>query len=125
MIGYPARDARFAPLPAGVRMAESLCAASTASRPWVRLRRASLATSASLRARSRSTSISSEMSRRDWPKRMAPATACATFHARSSVSELTGALSPRLFSQALKSRFMPYLKFTVQWASAPRVSCAP
>jgi hypothetical protein len=93
--------------------------------PCARLRRASFATSAALRARSFSTSISSEMSSRDWPKRIDPAFACARFHARSSVSDLTGALSPRLASHALKSRFMPYLKFTVQSASPPFLCSAP
>src|SRR5258708_16338002 len=40
-------------------------------------------------------------------------------HCRSSVSVLTGALSPSDLSHVLKSRFIPYLNATEQSASRP------
>ena len=93
--------------------------------PRVRLSSSSRAMSASLRARSASTSISSEMSKRDCPYLAAPASAWSRFHWRSSVSVVTGASGPRLSSQALKSRLAPYLKFTEQRWSEPFAWCAP
>ena len=65
------------------------------------------------------------MSRRDWPNVIALALACARFHCRSSVSVLTGADAPRLLSHRLKSRFIPYLKFTEQPWSLPLAWSAP
>ena len=50
---------------------------------------------------------------------------CVMFHCRSSVSVFTGADGPRLFSHRLKSRFIPYLKFTEQFASLPFACSAP
>ena len=47
------------------------------------------------------------------------------FHARSSVSVLTGADAPSVLSQALKSRFMPYLNTTEQFASLPFAPSTP
>src|SRR2546426_799765 len=74
----------------------------------------SFARSASYRARPASTSISSEMSRFDWPNRIAPPLVCAMFHCRSSVSVFTGADGPSVASHLLKSRFIPYLSATEQ-----------
>ncbi len=65
------------------------------------------------------------MSRRDCPNLIAPAFACAVFHCRSSVSVFTGAEGPSVFSQRLKSRFIPYLKFTEQLSSLPFACSAP
>src|SRR5262245_65975658 len=93
--------------------------------PVVRLSAMSFLSSASLRARSFSRSISSEMSSRDWPYLIAPAFACAWFHSRSPVSVFAGADGPSDFSQMLKSRFMPYLKLTEQPASFPLACSAP
>ena len=45
----------------------------------------------------------------DWPYLTVPALRCVSFHARSSVNDVTGAASPSSASQRLKSRFMPYL----------------
>src|SRR5262245_41528717 len=53
------------------------------------------------------------------PYLSAPAVACARLHWRSSVSDFTGAVGPRLASHLLTSRFMTYLKTTEQPASIP------
>ena len=47
------------------------------------------------------------------------------FHWRSSVSVLTGALSPNVLSHASKSRFMPYLNAIEQSASRPFAWSSP
>src|SRR5713226_6060479 len=75
--------------------------------------------------RSPSTSISSEMSRRDWPYLIAPALRCSVFQVRSSVSDFTGAEGPSEPSHLLKSRFIPYLNTTEQSASFPFELLAP
>ena len=84
----------------------------------------SFARSISYRARSPSTSISSEISRFDWPYLIAPAFWCATFHSRSAVNDTTGA-DPSEASHLLKSRFMPYFSTTEQSASLPLALSAP
>src|SRR5438045_3243865 len=70
-------------------------------------------------------SISSEISRFDWPYLIAPRFLCSLFQSRSSVSDLTGAFGPSDASHLLKSRFIPYLKTTEQFSSCPFPSDDP
>src|SRR6266545_4170230 len=114
-----------APLPPGKRSASRLFAFITSSTPCDPESAMSLARSASYRALSAWTSISSEMSRFDCPYLIAPALVCVRFHWRSSVKVLTGAEGPSDASHLLKSRFMPYLKETEQSASFPFASLQP
>src|SRR3954466_10772583 len=65
------------------------------------------------------------MSSCDCPYLIAPAFACAVFHSRSSVNDLSGAAEPSDFSQALKSRFIPYLRTTEQSSSLPLAFVTP
>ena len=65
------------------------------------------------------------MSSSDCSYFIVPSSAFFVFHSRNSVSELTGAILPRDSSQALKSRFIPYLNTIEQSSSLPRVLSSP
>src|SRR5258705_8122358 len=65
------------------------------------------------------------MSRFDWPYLIDPPFLCASFHSRNSVSDFTGASGPSVASQALKSRFIPYLSTLEQFWSLPFPSPDP
>ena len=65
------------------------------------------------------------MSSCDWPYLIVPRVVCAVLKLRKSVSVLTGAAGPSDASQALKSRFIPYLNTIEQLSSLPRALSAP
>src|SRR5437868_1062007 len=65
------------------------------------------------------------MSRLPCPYLSVPAFSCFRFHSRSCVSVLIGEASPRLASQALKSRFIPYFSPIAQSVSFPRRFSSP
>src|SRR2546423_9988341 len=57
------------------------------------------------------------MSSSDWPYLTAPPFVWDVFQLRKSVSDFTGALSPRDLSHLLKSRSMPYARSTEHFRS--------